>query len=62
MIRKFINRFFVSLFIVALLGLFSACGGSPHWGTSAGVDLTWGPNGPKVRPNVSVGVYNGGHW
>ncbi len=26
-----------------------------------GLDVDFGPNGPRVRPNINVGVYNSGH-
>lgn len=45
-----------------LLLVLSSCGGNPHWNTSAGVDVVWGPGGARVQPNISVGVYNGGRW
>jgi len=28
--------------------------------THAGVEVNWGPHGPKVRPHMGVEVYNGG--
>ena len=31
-----------------------------RWATNAGVDVTWGPNGPRVQPNIGFDVYNGG--
>ena len=50
------------IFIVAccflLIGLESC--GSARWGTDAGVNVTWGPNGPRVRPHVDFDIYNGG--
>ena len=33
---------------------------SARWGTNAGVNVTWGPNGPKVKPHVDLNIYNGG--
>ncbi|WP_224483567.1 hypothetical protein [Robertkochia aurantiaca] len=59
---KYIYRFALFLFILSLMAmLFSSCGGS-HWGTRAGVDVVWGPGGPRVQPELSVGLYNGGRW
>ena len=38
---------------------FSSCANS-RWATDAGLNVTWGPNGPKVRPHVDFDIYNGG--
>lgn len=52
----------VVVFVLMLIGAgFAGCGNS-RWGTSAGVDVVWGPGGPRVQPNISMGVYNGGRW
>lgn len=52
----------IIVLVVLLMSIgLAGCGGS-HWGTSAGVDVVWGPGGPRVQPNISVGVYNGGRW
>ena len=31
-----------------------------RWATDAGLNVTWGPNGPRVRPHVDFDVFNGG--
>lgn len=50
------------VFVMLLIAfVFSSCGNA-RWGSSAGVDVVWGPGGPRVQPNISVGVYNGGRW
>ncbi len=41
-----------------LIGLESCA--NARWGTNAGLNVTWGPNGPKVRPHVDLDLYNGG--
>jgi len=41
-----------------LVGLESC--GNARWATNAGVNVTWGPNGPKVRPHIDFDIYNGG--
>ncbi|MEM6516951.1 MAG: hypothetical protein AAF688_12265 [Bacteroidota bacterium] len=33
-----------------------------RWGSNVGVDVIWGPNGPKVRPNIGFDIYNGGRF
>ncbi|MBL7471665.1 hypothetical protein [Robertkochia sediminum] len=55
-------RYALIIAIVLLAGFSLAGCGNSHWGTSAGVDVVWGPGGPRVQPNISVGVYNGGRW
>ena len=51
----------IILLVVILLGMdvFYSCS-SARWGTDAGVNVTWGPNGPRVRPHVDFNVFNGG--
>lgn len=49
------------LILVWIMFFVAGCGNS-RVGTSAGVDLVWGPNGPRVQPNLSVGLYGGGRW
>ncbi|WP_167613437.1 hypothetical protein [Maribellus sediminis] len=31
-----------------------------HWGANAGVDVRFGPNGPRLDPHVSLDMYSGG--
>ena len=38
---------------------FYSCANS-RWATDAGLNVTWGPNGPRVRPHIDFDVYNGG--
>lgn len=47
--------------VLFLSFVISSCANA-RWGTSAGVDVVWGPGGPRVQPNINVGVYNGGRW
>lgn len=54
--------YFAYLSVVLLVVLALAACGNARWGSSAGVDVVWGPGGPRVQPNISVGVYNGGRW
>jgi hypothetical protein len=51
----------VILLVIVLLSMdvFYSCS-SARWGTDAGVNVTWGPNGPRVRPHVDFNVFNGG--
>ncbi|THD66348.1 hypothetical protein E7Z59_11070 [Robertkochia marina] len=59
---KRISSVIASFFIVLLLVLAVSSCANARWGTSAGVDVVWGPGGPRVQPNINVGVYNGGRW
>ena len=54
-----VTAIFFAMLLIALVN--TACGNA-RWGTSAGVDVVWGPGGPRVQPNINVGVYNGGRW
>ncbi len=31
-----------------------------RWGTNAGVDVNFGPHGPRINPHVSLDLYSGG--
>ncbi len=42
----------------ALLALNSCA--NARWGTNAGLNVEWGPHGPRVRPHVDFDVFNGG--
>ncbi len=48
-----------------LIGLFAfalgACS-NPRLATSAGVDVRFGPNGPRVTPRMNVSIYSGGRY
>ncbi len=54
-LKKIIYSFIVLLFILSLTNCANA-----RWSTNAGVDVIWGSHGPKIRPNLSVDLYNGG--
>lgn len=43
------------VFSLALVGCANA-----RWGANAGVDVNWGPHGPKLHPHVGVDLYSGG--
>ena len=43
--------------ILFVLYMMEACG-SAH--TNVGVDMTFGPNGPRLNPHVGVDFYGGG--
>jgi len=47
-----------------LLGalLFMESCSNAHWGTSMGVNMSFGPGGPRVSPSFNVGVYSGGRY
>jgi len=51
----------ITLLILTLLlmEVFHGCANA-RWGTDAGLNVTWGPNGPRVRPHVDFDIYNGG--
>ena len=45
--------------VCALFFALESCANA-RWGTNAGVNVEWGPHGPRVRPHVDFDVYNGG--
>ncbi len=48
------------VFVVVIMTItFSACS-NLRWGTNAGVDLNFGPNGVRLDPHVSMDLYSGG--
>ncbi len=53
-----------SLFIILIVALslaLTSCA-NMRWGTSAGVNVSFGPNGPRVTPHVNVNLYSGGRF
>ncbi|WP_274474347.1 hypothetical protein [Mangrovimonas aestuarii] len=58
---RFKNKSIVYAFILLAVFAISACANA-RWGTSAGVSVDFGPNGPRVRPHMDVGLYSGGRY
>ena len=58
---KLIKRLFIGSLCLMLLLALSNCS-NVRYGTNAGVNVTWGPHGPKVRPHVDFDIYNGGRF
>ena len=52
------RRFLVAVIFFSSI-VFNGCSNASY-GTRAGVNVTWGPNGPKVRPHIDFDVFNGG--
>ncbi len=53
-----IKATFVFVLLAVSLAL-SACS-NMRWGANAGVDVNFGPNGPRLDPHVGVDLYSGG--
>ncbi len=50
----------VIVFVILASGfIFSSCA-NMHWGANAGVDVRFGPHGPRLDPHVNVNLYSGG--
>lgn len=59
--KSFIKRLlFVALLFVLGTGLESCS--NMRWGTSAGLDVRFGPGGPRVVPRFEVNMYSGGRF
>lgn len=54
-----IKKIIIAGIILCCLILASSCS-NMRYGTNAGVNVTWGPNGPKLRPHVDFDIFNGG--
>ncbi|MDX8337904.1 hypothetical protein SLH46_01840 [Draconibacterium sp. IB214405] len=52
-------KIIVVLVVLAAGFALSACS-NMRWGANAGVDVRFGPNGPKLDPHVSLDLYSGG--
>ena len=59
--KNLFKKIIICLSIALVLNVFQSCS-SAKYRTSAGVNMTWGPHGPKVRPNINFDIYNGGHF
>ncbi|WP_297097581.1 hypothetical protein [uncultured Draconibacterium sp.] len=49
----------IVLVILATGFAVSACS-NMRWGANAGVDVRFGPNGPRLDPHVNLDLYSGG--
>ena len=58
---KNLKRILIFTLAILFFQFFSACS-NLSYGTNAGVNVTWGPHGPKVRPHVDFDIYNGGRF
>ena len=58
--KKKIKSIIVILLVAFSLAL-TGCA-NMRWGTNAGVDVNFGPNGPRVNPHVSLDLYSGGKF
>jgi len=56
--KNIIKGIIIILLIALSIGL-SGCANA-RWGANAGVDVNWGPHGPKLHPHVGVDLYSGG--
>ena len=55
---------FKTLFVLTLISaltILESCSNA-HWGTSMGMNMSFGPGGPRVTPSFNVGVYSGGRY
>lgn len=55
------NKNIIILIIVFASLTLGACS-NMHMGTSMGVDVNFGSNGPKINPHMSVGMNSGGYY
>ena len=51
----------IVLLLVAFSMALTGCA-NMRWGTNAGVDVNFGPHGPRVNPHVSLDLYSGGRF
>ncbi|MCX2745305.1 hypothetical protein OO013_15615 [Mangrovivirga sp. M17] len=58
---RFKKKRIVFAFILLIILTLSGCS-NMRWGTSAGVSMDFGPNGPRVRPHMDVDLYSGGRF
>ncbi len=58
---KSIHKLITIALIIATCFILESCANARVAG-GVGVDVDFGPNGPRVRPSLNVNVYNGGHF
>ncbi len=59
--KSFFAKIVFCLLLIAAMGLMESCSNA-HWGSSMGVNMSFGPGGPRVTPSFNVGVYSGGRY
>ena len=58
---KYKMKSIIVVLVIAFSLALTGCA-NMRWGTNAGVDVNWGPNGPRVHPHVGVDLYSGGKF
>jgi predicted small secreted protein len=58
---KYKMKSILAILILAISLALTGCA-NMRWGTSAGVNVNFGPNGPRVTPHVNVNLYSGGRF
>jgi predicted small secreted protein len=56
---KIYKKALIVILIIGASNVLFSCGNA-RWATGAGLDVDWGPNGPRVRPHMDFDIYNGG--
>jgi hypothetical protein len=51
----------IALIILTTVITFTGCA-NMRWGTNAGVDVRFGPNGVRLDPHVELDLYSGGRF
>ncbi|MCA6074785.1 hypothetical protein [Fulvivirga sedimenti] len=59
--KTFVKKLSFCLLMIAAIGTLESCSNA-HWGTSMGMNMSFGPGGPRVTPSFNVGVYSGGRY
>ena len=58
---KLINRGLFFAFAILVVFVLSGCT-NMRWGASYGMNVNFGPYGPRVTPTMNVGMYGGGRY
>jgi hypothetical protein len=56
------KRFTIILLILIFVGITISSCSNMRLGTSVGLNMNFGPNGPYVQPHMNVGLYGGGYY
>ncbi len=54
-------KILLTISLVVCLPFLESCSNA-HWSSSMGVNMQFGPGGPRVSPSFNVGVYSGGRY
>jgi len=61
MLKSMIKRFLFAVLLFTMSAGLESCS-NMRWGTNAGLDVRFGPGGPRIVPHFEIDLYSGGRF